>query len=228
MPEHDRPRVDRHLPVDAVARPGDPPVGHPQPPPGRAGVEQHGHHLEADQRGGGGRLPLGLRSARSARSARGAVADGAHLRRHPRRHPHDLGQRPAHQVGRVGRPLVTLEHGHHQPRRLGCGERQRRQPQAVPDLIPAVGAADRLDRQLGLAQDRHVAAGGPLGDPEALAQAGGGDAGDVLDRLEGEQRAGGRAHVVRHPATSSLAPGSGVCGSRMSGLHATLTRHGEP
>ena len=222
MPEDDGPRVDLHRPVRAVARPGAAPVGQPHPPPRRAGVEQHGHHLQADQRRRGGVIPL-------TRAARGAVADGAHLRRYPRRqHPEDLGQRPAHQVGRVGRPLVALENGHDQARRLGRSERQRWQPQAVPDLIPAVGAADRLDRQLGLAQDRHVAAGGPLGDPEALAQAGGGDAGDVLDRLEGEQRAGGRAHVVRHPATSSLAPGSGVCGSRMSGLHATLTRHGEP
>ena len=56
--------------------------------------------------------------------------------------------------------------------------------------------AARLDRQVRLAQDRDVAPGGPLGDPEPVAEPLRGDARRVLDGLERQQRPRGGAQVV--------------------------------
>ena len=49
---------------------------------------------------------------------------------------------------------ARLQHRHRQAERLGGGEHQRRQPQPAADPVAAVRAADRLDRDAGLAQDR--------------------------------------------------------------------------
>ena len=99
--------------------------------------------------------------------------------------------RPDRVVG-VGRGVVAVEHRHHQAERLGLAEHQRRHPQPAAEPVAAVGTADRLDRDPGLAQDRDVAAGGAVGDAEPLAEPVGADAGRALDQLERQQRPGGR------------------------------------
>ena len=180
MPQHDGPGVDLHRPV-RLRRP----VDQPQPPPGRARSDQRGRQLGADPD-----LVIGRRNGDRAHCPDGA---GDPLRQHP----DDLAEGGAHQVTGVGRVPVTFQDGHDQAHRLGGGERQRRQPQAAPHLVAAVGAADRLDRQVRLAQDGDVAPGGPLGDPEPVAEPLRGDAGSVLDGLERQQRPRGGAQVVR-------------------------------
>ncbi len=92
--------------------------------------------------------------------------------------------------------MVAVEHGHDQGQRLGRLEHQRGQPQPAPHAVAAVGAALGLQGYAGLAQDRDVAPGRALGDPEPLGQACRGDAGTALDELEGEQGPRGRAGVL--------------------------------
>lgn len=204
VPEHHGPRVDLHRAfrrvVTVPAR--SEPVGQPQPPPGRAGLDQRTRQQRADPRPGGRCALAGLhRGARGRRARRVArdVADRADERRHRGgQHPDDLGEGPAHQVGRIGGGPVPLEHGHDEAGCLGGGERQRRQPQPAADLVAAVGAAHRVDRQPGLAQDRDVAPGGALGHPEPVAELLCGDPWDVLNGLKGEQCPGGRTDLVCH------------------------------
>ena len=112
--------------------------------------------------------------------------------------PHDLAQRAADQAGRIARVVMAVEHGHDQAESLGGGEHQRRQPQAAADPVAAVGPADRLDRDAGLAQDADVPAGGPLGDAELAGEPVGGDARAALDQLEGQQRPCRGARVGLH------------------------------
>jgi hypothetical protein len=111
----------------------------------------------------------------------------ADQRGNPRgQHPDDLGERPADQVGGVGGGPVPFKHGHHEAGGLRGAERERRQPHAPADLVTAVRAADGLDRQPRLAQDRDVPPRGALGDAEPLAEPLRGDARGVLYRFQGK------------------------------------------
>lgn len=110
----------------------------------------------------------------------------------------DLGEGRADRLGRVGRTPVSLEHGHDEAERLGGREHQRRESQASADAVAAVRAGDRLDGQVGLAEDGDVAAGGALGDAQVVAEPLRGDAGAVLDGFEGEERPRRGTRVVPH------------------------------
>jgi hypothetical protein len=220
VPQDHRPRVDFHFPLSQRlrARLRWEPVGQPQPPPGRAGLEQRGGDLGADLGRDGGSAGRGRRNR----------TDRADQSRDPgRQHPDDLGQGGAHQVGRVGGALVPFEHGHDQARRLRGAERERRQPHPPSDLVAAVRPADRLDGQPRLAQDRDVAPGGALGDPKPVAETLRADARRVLDRLKSEQRPRRRAQLMGHrkllPPTRD--PNRG---SRTSVINATVTPWGKP
>src|SRR5690606_41125156 len=66
----------------------------------------------------------------------------------------------------------------------------------APDPVAAVATRRRLDRDVGLAQDRHVPARGPVGDAQPAPELGGRDARGVLDRGERAERPRGRAVAV--------------------------------
>ena len=104
-----------------------------------------------------------------------------------------LAERAPDRALGVGGVVLTVERGHHQSERLVGAEPQRRRSDAAAEPVAALRATDRLHRDVGLAEDLDVPPRGPRGDAEPPAEALGGDAGGVLERLEGEQGAGGRA-----------------------------------
>ncbi len=180
VPDHHRPRLDVGLPLPA--RLGA--VAEPQQPALAAGPDQG--------RGGGGVGPRGAAVGRGCRRTPHRL--GLRGDRFGQR-PDDLAERAADRVVEVVGVAVRVQRGHHQAERLVGAEHQRRQPQPAADPVAAVGAAHGLDRDVGLAQDRDVAAGRPLGDPEGGAELGGGDAGPGLQHLERAQRPGGGTGV---------------------------------
>ena len=183
VPDDDRPRVDLGAPLRAGLRP----VAQPDPAVLRARLHQRGGDLRVGPGGG------------AVRGRRGRHPDRLGLPGHRLgQRAQQLAQGAADRVRGVGGLVVAVEHGHHQPERLGRGEHQRRQPDAATDPVAAVPAADRLDRDAGLAQDADVAAGGPLGDAELVGEPVGGDARAALHQLQGEQRPCGRAGVLVH------------------------------
>jgi hypothetical protein len=104
----------------------------------------------------------------------------------------DLGQRAAHRVRRARHLPVAFQDGHDQAHRLSGSEHQRREPQATPHPMAPMGTADRLDRKIGLPQDRDVATDSPFCNPKPFPSLRR-DAGAVLDRLQYQQcpRGGG-------------------------------------
>jgi hypothetical protein len=99
---------------------------------------------------------------------------------------------------------MAVEHRHHEPECLVGAEHQRREPEAPPDPVPAVGSADGFDRDTGLPEDADVATGGAIGDAELLGEAFGGDAGAGLQQLQGQERPGRGARVERHQNPSRM------------------------
>ena len=187
VPQHDGPRLDLHLPLALLISGRPQPVHQPQRPRRRARLDQPGRQLRAD---------LGFRSRRG--SGRG-LTDRPHRPRHPlRKRPNDLGECPAHQVPGVSRVTMSLQHRHDQPHRLGGAEHERGQPQPAPGPVTPVRAADRLDRQLRLPQDRDVTPRGPVRHAEPVAQLLRGNPRVPLDNLQRHQRPRRRAHLMRH------------------------------
>ncbi len=151
------------------------------------------------------------------------VGYGAGVLAHRRRLPPDVGREGADDLAEPGPDGVLVVRGgvpavedrHHEAERLGGAEHQGRQPHPAAEPVAAVGPAHRLDRDAGLAQDRDVAAGGPVGDAESLGELVGGAARSVLQDLQGPQGPRGRARSRSsgHPDTAIARSGRGTSGT---------------
>ena len=187
---HDRPRVD--LERARVAGRGAVAEAH------RALRVDGRDEVAGDARVRLGRRPLGDRA--------GGLAQGDRLPGDVgRQHPQDLPERRADRVVGIGDRVLGVERRHHQAERLRRAEHQWRQAQPAAQPVATVGAARRLHRDVGLAQDRDVAPRGPLGDAEALGELGGRDPGAALEDVQRPERPCGRADLAR-PACVMVAP----------------------
>ena len=121
---------------------------------------------------------------------------------------------------------MSLQHRHDQAHRLDGGEHQRRQPQPAAHPVTPVRAADRLDRQLRLPQDRDVTPRGPVRHTEPLAQLLRGDPRIPLDNLQRHQRPRRRAHLMRHvsPIPEANRPQPALDANRDGGMTVTVGR----
>jgi hypothetical protein len=115
-----------------------------------------------------------------------------------RQRPNDLAQGGADRIVGVRGCVAAIEHGHDQAKRLGGAEHQRRQPDPAAEPVAPVGSPGRLHRDVGLPQDREVAARGPFGYAQLPCELAGGDAGLGLQQLEGPERSPGGAQVGFH------------------------------
>src|SRR3984957_1788004 len=152
----------------------------------------------------------GNQSARRlhARPRRPAVGHGAGMPAHGsglmadvlRQGPDDLAERGADRIVGIRGGVAAVEHGHDQAEGLGGAEQQRRAPGGAAEPVAAEGSGGRLHGDLGLAQDRDVAARGAFGHAQLGRHLGGGDAGLRLQQLEGPERPRGGAQVGFHPS----------------------------
>jgi hypothetical protein len=153
----------------------------------RAGLHQGGRDPRVGP--GGGAIGRG----------RGGLTDSLRLGGHRLREcPDDLAERGADIARRIAGVVMAVKHRHDQPEGLVGTEHQRREPQAAADAVAAVGPTDRLDRDAGLAQNRDVPPGGPLGDPELVGEPVRGDSRAALDEFERQQRSRRRADFWVH------------------------------
>src|ERR1700753_401180 len=80
---------------------------------------------------------------------------------------------------------------------------RRRHPQPAANRVASVRSPGRIHRDAGLAQDRDVAARGPLGHLQLRRELAAGDAGLVLQQLEGPQGPPGGAQVGVHTSQAN-------------------------
>jgi hypothetical protein len=113
-------------------------------------------------------------------------------------HPDDLAEGRADGIISVGRRVAAVKHRHDQAKGFGRGEHERRQPDPPAEAVAAVGPADGLHRDAGLAQDRDVAARRPLGHVQLRRQLITGDAGLGLQQFQDAKRPAGGTQVSFH------------------------------
>jgi hypothetical protein len=183
MPHHDSPRVNVLLPPPArlAAVPdGDPALG-------RDGGNECARGLGCWACG-----PAVGRGQGMPPDVSGRSADIL------RQRPDDLAEGGTDRIVGVGGCVAAVEHGHDQAKRLGGAEHQRRQPEATADSVAAVGPPGRLHGDIGLAQDRDVAARGAFSHAELCRKLGGGHARLGLQQLEGPECPRGGAEAGFH------------------------------
>jgi len=162
VPHDDRPRVNVFLPLAArLAAVAD---AHPA-------LGRDGGYESARGRDAGAHGPAVGRGGRDPAHGRGLLADVL------RQRPDELAQGGADRVVGVRGRVAAVKHGHDQAERLGGAEHQRRQPDAPPDPVTAIGSAGRLHRDFGFTQDLDVAARGPFGHAKLGGELAAGDAG---------------------------------------------------
>ena len=115
-----------------------------------------------------------------------------------RKRPDDLAQGGADRIVGVRGRMAAVEHGHDQAKRLGGAEHQWRQPDAPAEPVAAIWSPGRLHGDVGLAQDRDVAARGSFGHVQLRRELAAGDARLGLQQLQGPKRPPGGAQVGFH------------------------------